>query len=130
MNKTLIESVKTLRRFVSPAQLETMADLARGEEGDWWKAQMNEMASRIATMPKTYEQDGPGDKTIAYLHYFSGGADWYITEKDMDDEQLQAFGYADLGYGGELGYISIEELVRNGIELDMMFEPTPLREVI
>lgn len=84
-------------------------------------------------MPKTYEQDGKGLKAIAYLHYFTGNADWYITEKDMSDPdepgQLQAFGLANLGYGGELGYISIVELLKRGAELDYHFEPCPLDEI-
>jgi len=56
--------------------------------------------------------------------------DWYITEKDMGDEQIQAFGLADLGMGfPELGYISIEELVENGVELDLHWTPKTLAEV-
>ena len=31
------------------------------------------------------------NKAVVYLYYFKGSADWYITEKDMEDEQLQAF---------------------------------------
>lgn len=50
-----------------------------------------------------------------------GGMDWYITEKAMSDEQNKAFGLADLGYGGEIGYISI-------VELDLHFEPKRLKE--
>ena len=61
--------------------------------------------------------DGKGDDAVVYLHYFRGGMDWYITEKDMEEEQHQAFGLADLGYGGELGYISIQELIDNGVSL-------------
>lgn len=63
-------------------------------------------------MDKTYEQDGKGEESIAYLHYFRGSADWYILEKDSEPEQFQAFGWADLGGGGELGYISIIDLVQ------------------
>ena len=80
-------------------------------------------------MPETYGQDGMGDKAIAHLHYFKGSMDWYITEKDMEGEQLQAFGMVDMGYGPELGYISIAELVQNGIELDLHFTPMTLGEI-
>lgn len=44
-----------------------------------------------------YEQDGKGEEAIVTLHYFRGGMDWFITEKDMEPEQHQAFGLADLG---------------------------------
>lgn len=43
--------------------------------------------------------------------------------------QLQAFGLADLGYGGELGYISIVELLECGAELDLHWTPQTLAEV-
>ena len=92
-----------------------------------------ELADLIKNMPVTYGQDGKGDQAIAYLHYFRGNQDWYITERDMGSEedktQSQAFGLADLGYGGELGYISIVELVESGIEMDMYFSPKTLAEV-
>jgi hypothetical protein len=89
-------------------------------------------------MPKTGEQDGKGEQATAYLHYFAGGqASWYITEKDAgspDDDpgtgQIQAFGLADLfGDGGELGYISIAEILENGGELDFHFTPKTLAEI-
>ena len=82
-------------------------------------------------MAKIYEQDGKGDDAIVYLHYFhASGADWYITERDISDEQHQAFGLADLGMGfPELGYISIEELKSVGAELDIHWTPKTLGAV-
>lgn len=76
----------------------------------------------------------------AQLHYFAGGqANWWITEKDAgsaDDapedkgKQLQAFGLADLfGDGGELGHISIQEILECGGELDFHFVPRTLGEI-
>jgi hypothetical protein len=58
-----------------------------------------------------------------WLHYFTHGGDYWITERDMASEQLQAFGLADIGYGPELGYISIVELLENGAELDLHYSP-------
>ena len=75
---------------------------------------------------------------MAHLHYFAGGqANWYITEEDTvthNDEvqgiQLQAFGLTDLfADGGELGYISIQEIFQCGGELDLHFKPQPLAEI-
>jgi len=126
----VIKAVHTVKTFVGDNQLEAMGDGVRGEEGEFFKTLFVELAERINTMPKTYEQDGKGDEAIVYLHYFRGNMDWYITEKDMGDEQIQAFGLADLGMGfPELGYISIEELVQNGIELDLYWTPKTLAEV-
>lgn len=126
----LVECVKTVRQFISPAQLSVMANGVRSEERSHFVEKFDEYATRINTMAKTYEQDGKGDDAIVYLHYFLGGADWFIIEKDMEPEQQQAFGLADLfNDGGRLGYISIIELVQNGVELDLFWTPKTLGEV-
>jgi hypothetical protein len=84
----------------------------------------------LNAVPPLYAQDGKGKKATAYLHYFSGGGDWYITE--LDKSNGRGFGYADLGYeNGELGYLSIPEITRcRGVELDFYFEPKPLDEIL
>src|SRR5687767_2520262 len=100
-----------LRHFMGRVQKLCFRDGLNGEEGEWFHDKAAEMARVVETMPKTYEQDGKGDQAIACLHYFTGGCDWWITEKDCEDgPQHQAFGLADIGYGGELGYISIAEI--------------------
>ena len=126
----LAKHIPYLRRFVSTQQLSVLGDACYGEERQWFIDTLVELADRIITMPKTYEQDGKGDDAIVYLHYFKNNMDWYITEKDMEVEQIQAFGLADLGMGSpELGYISIEELTEYGAELDLHWTPKTLREV-
>ena len=129
----IIENVKTLNDFIGVRQLDTMTSALRGEEGDFFEAKIEEYANRVRDMHKTYEQDGKGDEAIVHLHYFYGGFDWYITEKDMGDgsddtTQYQAFGYADMGFP-ELGYISIAELIQSNIELDLYWTPRTLGEV-
>lgn len=88
----------------------------------------------ITEMPKTYEtEDIPSDKKMVYLHYFYGQSDWYIVEKDMEPDQLQAFGYVILNgdlENAEWGYISIEEIKdTNRIELDFYFDPIEFGEL-
>ena len=56
--------------------------------------------------------------------------DWMIVEKSTEDVQFDAYGYANLGYGYEAGYISIQELIENGVELDFYFEPKPISSLI
>lgn len=119
-----------IRPFVSRAQLSALADGCRSQEKDFFFDKFQEYAERIGTMPKSYEQDGKGDEAVAFLHYFRGGSDFYITEKDAEPGQNQAFGLAILNEGEpELGYISIAELVASHVELDLHFEPRTLREV-
>lgn len=123
------KAMETLRPFMSVSQTKAVSDAMRGEEKQFFIDKMVEMAGIISAMPETYGQDGKGDAAIAYLHYFMGGMDWYITEKDMEAEQLQAFGLADLGHGGELGYISIVELVGSGAELDFNFQQKTIGQI-
>lgn len=122
-------AVPSLRPFLSPVQLNVIGNLSRGEEGRFFLNKILELANMVNTMPKTYEQDGKGDQATAYLHYFHGGSDWYITEKDVDGGVKQAFGYTILNGDedmAELGYISIEELTQCGVELDLHFTPCTL----
>jgi hypothetical protein len=123
-----------LKQFIGQAQLSAMGSGIRGEEGQFFKDKFIEVSKVIQTMPETYGTDGQGDKAVAYLHYFKGGMDWYITEKDAGDAedekegisgQVQAYGYANLGdpQNAEMGYISIKELIEAGVELDLYWTP-------
>ena len=122
-----LEDLQMLRRWMPAAEYRAIQSNFMGEEGNFFKEKMAELAETIRTMPKTYEQDGMGNEAIAYLHYFSGSGDWWITERDQEEAQRQAFGLADLyGDGGELGYISIVELIQAGVEIDLYWTPTTL----
>ena len=127
---TTREAITSLRGFVPRAQLCVIGTLCRGEEGDYFRTKMLEYAKRVYHMPQTYEQDGKGDEAVTYLHYFNSDSDWWITEKDMEAEQRQAFGYVNLGYGGEVGYVSLMEICDTAsIELDLHWQPKTLREI-
>lgn len=74
------------------------------------------------------------ESPIAKIKLFNptGAGTWYLSEYDAADRL--AYGVADLGYGGELGYMSMEELVsfrgRFGLPLerDLNWTPRPLSE--
>ena len=137
MTNTLSEAtaaLKTLYPFIGAEQRQILGDLAkRGEEREFFRNKLCELAELVSTMPKTYEQDGKGEQAVIYLHYFTNSCDWYITERDAETQeqpgQHQAFGLADLGCGPELGYISIVELLANGAELDLYFKPRTLENL-
>lgn len=110
--------------FFPKDELTVIQGQLKGEEAAGIAENINRLLKIIETMPVTYEQDGKGDAAIAYLHYFKGAGDWYITEKDMSGiGTRQAFGLAKI-QEAELGYISIADLVSAGVELDLHFEPT------
>lgn len=118
-----------LREFIGPNQRHAIKQACQGEEREFFLNKLEALAELIRTMAQTYDQDGKGDQATAYLHYYRGGCDWYITEKDRAGAQLQAFGQADLGYGPELGYISLVELLACGVELDLHFTPCTLADL-
>lgn len=130
--RTLVECGQLMKGFIAPFQAVIIAENMAGEEGEFFEQMIRRYADRIDRMPKTYEQDGKGEEAVVYLHYFKGGYDWFILEKDSDPDregQMQAFGYANLGFGAELGYISLQELIKNRVELNLYFEPTKVSEL-
>lgn len=126
---------KILKQFVPKQQGRVLdALLIDSEEKDFFKDMLEKLTTHIEKMPKSYEQDGLGDNAVVHLHYFYGSSDWWIIEKDTDDEQHQAFGFVRLNgmtHCAELGYISINELVGLGVgvELDLYWEPKTLGEI-
>ncbi len=123
------EAITQLGGFVGRIQLGILGNQCRGEEGQFFIDLVVELANTVSTMPVTYQTEGQGSQALVYLHYFTSGADWYLTERDCESEQLQAFGLADLGYGTELGYISLVELLECNAELDLYWTPKKVVEI-
>ena len=109
---------KEAKKIVPKHQLKFLESINYSEQED----ATENVNNAVFSIPKLYGQDGVKDKTI-YLHYFFGNQDWYITEYDRNSGEF--FGYVNLGYGAEMGYISVQELINNQkIELDFYFKPT------
>lgn len=122
------EHLRILRPFIGHDQLTVIEECSSGEEQDFFFDKLAEYAQRVQSMPKTYQQESIDDP-IVYLHYFTGACDWHVTERDQEDEQSQAFGLCNLGYGAELGYVNLEEITRLGAEIDLYFKPCPLSQI-
>ena len=126
-------SLATLRALTNASQFEAVRHiLAEGDSAA--RAAMRDTVNQIAHiwtfMPTTYKTQAEGLSATARLHYFVGGADWWIVEKDVGTEQLQMFGLADLGLGcRELGYISLPEVLSVNAELDFYFNPQTVAEL-
>jgi len=128
-----------LNQFIGKSQLLAMREACRGEEGVFFRAMIQELEAKIKTMPKTYETELQGEEAIVTLHYFMGGSDWWIIERDAgasDDVaqgvQAQAFGFTCLNgdtENSEMGYISIQELIENGVELDLYYTPEKIGDI-
>jgi len=118
-----------LRGFIGKSQLIAIGELCNSEEKQYFYGKLVQLADTVGNMPKTYETDGQGQEAIVHLHYFIHNCDFYITERDMEVEQHQAFGLANVGYGRELGYISIAEILSSGAELDFHWAPKAIKEI-
>lgn len=130
MRTAVLRTLEYVRPFVPRAQFATMSAALRGEERAFFREKFRELEALIAAMPVTYQQSELGDQAVVHLHYFMGGADWWVTEKDVEGGTPQAFGLVDLGHGPELGYISIDELVSvRGMNLDLHWKPCTLAEL-
>jgi len=135
-----LASLTCIKAFIGKDQTTVVRSMIRNsEERDFFIDKMIALEALIAAMPVTYEQDGKGDAAVAYLHYFTAGCDFYITEKDKgdaddspEDAQSQAYGYTILNGDddmAEMGYISLPEILSCRAELDFYFKPTPLGEI-
>jgi hypothetical protein len=110
-----------------------------------WETLLDE-ATR-AKLPPLYSQDGKGLEALAQVKFFMpDGWIWYASEGSLVDEN----GYFDtdkpkvdflcfglvIGFEVELGYFSVSELEAIhsagglSVEIDSLFEPTPLHALM
>lgn len=122
--------------FVSVGQREFLKLTLNGEEAEGMAEIVIRLDERIKTMPKTYETDGQGKDAVVYLHYFLGSYDGWITEKDQGDgtadlSQYQAYGFASFSgkENGEFGYIGIQEIIDNQVEIDLYWTPKKVKDI-
>jgi len=131
-----VPEIKVLRRFIPLAQMRIISLLSRGEEGAFFLQKLAEVSALVRAMPVTGDTAKFSDP-LAHLHYFGRGGDAWIIERDVGDgteprglgAQHQAFGCVDLGYGPELGYVSLPELFEAGFELDLYWTAIPYSRV-
>lgn len=122
-----------LAQFINPQQLKVICDLCDGEEGEFFVDKLAEVQQIINLMPKTYQSDAQSDGALVSLHYFLGNSDWWIIERDRQEDQEQAFGFVCINGDkqcAELGYISIVELLELGAELDLYWKIKTIGDVM
>lgn len=125
---TLYSLPLAMKTFINPMQNDLVKDLIdNSEESEHFVEIAEELTKTVNTMPKSYDTENESDPKV-HLHYFFGGWDWFITEIDKDKEQHQAFGLVKSPYcpDGELGYISIPEILGVNAELDFYFTKAPI----
>lgn len=123
-----IEKLVFIRKFFNKSQFLVFMDyISHSEEKKFFKSQVNHFYSILKQVPKLYGQDCKQEK-IAYLHYFTPNADWYVLEVNEDTGEM--FGLVKM-YGNypEYGYFYISELISVNAEFDMYFEPINLKNI-
>jgi len=137
MSQVSFQDLAMLRRFIPTGQISTIISAFAGEEGQFFRERLYEVAAAVRATPVTRKTEGVADPTV-HLHYFVGSCDAWIIERDIGDGQCepgvgpqhQAYGYVDTGYGPELGYISLPDLFKAGVELDLHWTPVPASAVL
>ena len=120
--------VKLALSIIPSSQKEVMLEAFEAH-----RQSIQDLANILKYMPRLYKQDGLGGKAYAFLHYFMGGSDWYISEIEVENNKVvQAYGFTllngDAG-GAEYGYIPIGSKqhfldIDPMLNLDLWFEPT------
>lgn len=130
--------VTMLGNFIGRTQAAVLGDLLRGEERLAIAEQILSVWETIQAMPVTYGNEGKEMKDVTVqLHYFLGGMDVWVTEKDYGEArewtpvtpQMQAFGLIDLNGEPEMGYVSLQEVTEAGMELDLNWTKTDLESI-
>jgi hypothetical protein len=134
MKSSFYENLDKLYEFIPKAQYEALKEIHRGPEKDSAKEITQRLAETIESMPGPYGTEGTArPEKMVYLHYFQGGSDFYILERDnLPGRQYQAFGYTILNgdlENAEFGYIDIFGLIELGVELDFYFKPVKFKEL-
>ncbi len=113
-------------KFVPTHQLDTLVELGLDSSVD----ALLGIVENIHSLPNIYAQDGMKGEAKAYLHYFGGCVDIYVTEFD-GDETLYTFGscFPDGEFEGGYQILGSESELTNtpGLELDLHFDPKPLK---
>jgi hypothetical protein len=121
-----------LNQFIGKSQIAVLEEAIKGEEGLHFSQMLLTLYNNILSIPKPYETEDQGDAVSVRLHYFNGGSDWYIIERDIDGDQIQCFGFACLNgdkQNAEFGYINIAELIKYGVELDLYYKPQTVEDI-
>ena len=126
------ESIKTEQ---TPLLQESKDKGDKGEEKEEENAYNLMPDSTKKQLPKLYatEKQLIGDRT-AYARYFFPMGAYTAYMLEYDPKERIGFGAVTMGYGWELGYMSLKEMEEVkihglGIERDLYFKPTKLHEI-
>ena len=124
------DQAQILARYMGWPQWSSLQSLMEGgEEAAFFREIATSLSRCIADMPEIGAHD---ESEMVFLHYFLGGSDVWVLEKDADGGAERVFAFALLNGDArmaELGYVDLSHLILTGFELDFHFSPKPLAEV-
>ena len=109
---TLTQDELSLAESVIPnAEYSTMLEYAAsGEESDFYKQKIKNIATAVQNAPKLYETDGQNEHKIVLRYFHPAGSEAYVTEIGANG---MAFGFQCLNgdwQNAEWGYLNLNEL--------------------
>ena len=101
--------IETILKFMPKSQTLCFIEGLRGTESKYFQDVAKNISEVIEKSPAIYETDGKGEEVKPVLHYFGGNVDIYVTE--IDKSSNEHFGYTNIGYGLEAGYIDLDYIL-------------------
>ena len=86
MTATTAAQLERLSHFIGRSQRHAIRYGLAGEESGHFADILAEFCSIVDAMPKPYDTENQGENAMVHLHYFKGGCDWWITERDSMKE--------------------------------------------
>ena len=120
--------VETILKFMPDSQAQCFLSGLRDADKDYFYSVAKNISELISKAPAIYETDGKGEEIKPVLHYFYGDVDIFVTE--IDKESNEHFGYTNIGYGLEAGYIDLDYIFKSipFINLDFNFKPLKIKD--
>ena len=114
-----IEELSLAKSVIPEQQFITTLSLSKGEEGDFFKQKIKDIANAVSKAPKLYETDGAEQHALLFRYFHPAGTESLVCEIGEDGE---AFGFQCINgdyINAEWGYIDLNELKKNPeIQLD------------
>tara|TARA_Y100000004_G_scaffold190984_1_gene249013 strand:+ start:241 stop:2883 length:2643 start_codon:yes stop_codon:yes gene_type:complete len=130
-----IELFKEVREKLVPSQqVDFLMEMDDPTES---RDMLSNVVKAYEDIPSLYEQDAKGYNAVAYLHYFVGGSDWWITEYDKSTGKMRGFVKLNGEWqNSEFGNIDSSFFKENSLsplqkpELDFYFKYQTINEIL
>lgn len=125
-----VAAVPLVRKFTPPSQMREIIAGTQGVERDKYLKILADFGNRIFNMPASGAKAAPLADEIAQLHYRVGLYNWYVTRKGPENPVENAVVFVTApGVTESIGFISVQEILASGGELDLSFKPQPLSKI-